>query len=38
MQVELCYVGGHVEAFDLAGRFLFSADSMPEAYAMLEEA
>lgn len=27
------YVRGHVEVFDLYGDFLFSADTMAEAYA-----
>lgn len=31
------YIRGHVEVFDAAGEFLFSADSMHEANEMLEE-
>ncbi len=37
MQVQFRHIAGHVEAFDYCGNFLFSADSMPEAYAILEE-
>ncbi len=37
MGVKFRYVAGHVEAYDCAGNFLFSADNEPEAYAMLEE-
>jgi hypothetical protein len=37
MQAKFRYVAGHVEVYDGAGRFLFSADTEPEAYAMLEE-
>lgn len=38
MQIRFRYVSGHVEAYDAAGRFLFSADTMAEAYAIAEEA
>ncbi len=31
------YVRGHVEVFSPDGTFLFSADSMAEAYEMMEE-
>lgn len=31
------YIRGHVEVFDAAGEFLFSADNMREANEMLEE-
>ena len=37
MQVQFRHVAGHVEAYDFAGNFLFSADTMPEAYAIAEE-
>ncbi len=37
MQVRICYVRGHVEVYDQFGAFLFSADSMGEALAELEE-
>lgn len=38
MNVELKWVKGHVEVYDEAGRFLFSADSEAEARAELREA
>lgn len=31
MEVEIRFVRGHVEVFDSAGRFLFSADTEQEA-------
>ena len=31
------HVRGHVEVYDLRGRFLFSADNEQEARAMLED-
>lgn len=31
MEVEIRFVRGHVEVFDLTGRFLFSADTEQEA-------
>lgn len=31
------YVRGHVEVFSADGQFLFSADSMSEAYELMEE-
>ena len=34
---DLRYVRGHVEVFDRYGDFLFSADTMAEAYAELRE-
>ena len=37
MEFELRYVYGHVEVYDAAGRFRFSADSEGEALAELEE-
>ena len=37
MQIRMKNVRGHVEVFDAAGRFLFSADSESEALALLEE-
>lgn len=33
----ICYVRDHVEVFDLAGSFLFSADTMREARELMEE-
>jgi hypothetical protein len=38
MDVKLSYVNGHVEVFDEAGRFMFSADSHREAMDELEMA
>lgn len=38
MEYSIRYVRGHVEVFNAAGRFLFSADTEAEAAAMLEEA
>ena len=34
---EIRYVGGHVEVYDAAGRFCFSADTKEEAWAELRE-
>lgn len=31
------FVGGHVEVFDHAGRFIFSADTVQEAYQDLRD-
>lgn len=36
-QFELRYVQGHVEVFDGAGRFCFSADSVGEAQSELRD-
>ena len=36
MNFEIRTMGGHVEVYDLAGRFLFSADSEAEAERELE--
>ncbi len=38
MQVEICYVRGHVEVYDADGKFLFSADNEREALAELAAA
>ena len=37
MQIRFRTIAGHIEAYDHAGNFLFSADTMPEAYAIAEE-
>ena len=37
MEFELRYVNGHIEVYDAAGRFRFSADSQGEAMAELED-
>ena len=37
MEFELRYVNGHIEVYDAAGRFRFSADSEGEALAELNE-
>ena len=37
MNYEIRYVYGHVEVYDLAGRFRFSADSEREAREALEQ-
>lgn len=37
MQYRIQYVRGHVEVYGARGEFLFSADSVAEAKAMLEE-
>ncbi len=34
---EVQYVRGHVEVYSMDGSFLFSADSLSEAYKMMEE-
>ena len=34
---EVQYVRGHIEVFSANGDFLFSADSLSEAYEMMEE-
>lgn len=31
MEVNICFVRGHVEVYDASGRFLFSADTEGEA-------
>ena len=36
MEYRICWVRGHVEVYDGAGRFRFSADSEREALAELE--
>lgn len=36
MEVKLSYINGHVEVFDGAGQFLFSADSHREAMEEVE--
>jgi hypothetical protein len=36
MDVTLSYINGHVEVFDEAGRFLFSADNHREAMDEIE--
>ncbi len=38
MAVEIRQVGSHVEVYDRAGRFLFSADNAREALQELETA
>ena len=38
MEAEIRYVRGHVEVYDAAGRFLFSADTEGEARAELRTA
>ena len=38
MEYTMKWVIGHVEVYDRAGRFLFSADSEAEAYHELEDA
>ena len=35
MTQQIRYVGGHVEVYSEAGEFLFSADTMQEAWAEL---
>jgi len=37
MEFEFVWVRGHVEVYDAAGRFCFSADNMREAREELEE-
>lgn len=37
MEYSIRYIGGHVEVYSAAGKFLFSADTQAEAAAMLEE-
>ncbi|MCD7821983.1 MAG: hypothetical protein LUD78_01245 [Clostridiales bacterium] len=37
MSVEMRNVRGHVEVYDLFGQFLFSADTVGEAWAELRE-
>ena len=34
---EVQYTRGHVEVYSADGKFLFSADSLSEAYKMMEE-
>lgn len=34
---QMRYVGGHVQVYDVSGRFLFSADNEREAREELEE-
>lgn len=38
MDYSIEYVNGHIEVFDQAGVFLFSADSKQEALAELKDA
>ena len=35
--MEIRYVYGHVEVYTREGEFLFSADNLAEAYALLED-
>lgn len=35
--MEIRYVRGHIEVYDLGGMFMFSADSMREVEELLEE-
>ena len=37
MDYEICYVHGHVEVYDQAGRFCFSADNEREVLQELME-
>lgn len=37
MDYSVRYVRDHVEVYSLRGEFLFSADSMAEAYSILED-
>lgn len=37
MDYSVRYVRDHVEVYSLHGEFLFSADSMAEAYSILED-
>lgn len=37
MEYRMKYIRGHIEVFDAAGRFLFSADNESEAKELLEE-
>ena len=37
MGYSVRYIQGHVEVFTPRGEFLFSADSVSEAYSLLEE-
>ena len=37
MRYTIRQIYGHVEFYDAAGAFVFSADSVPEAYRMMEE-
>ena len=38
LQCSILYIRGHVEVYDMAGRFLFSADTRPEALQALRAA
>lgn len=38
MTEQIKYVGGHVEVYSAAGEFLFSADTVQEAWRELEAA
>ena len=38
LQCSILYIRGHVEVYDMAGRFLFSADTHQEALQALREA
>lgn len=35
--MKIQYVRGHIEVYDLCGKFMFSADSMREVEELLEE-
>lgn len=37
MEYDFRYRGGHVEVYDHNGKFLFSADTVPEAKRELEQ-
>ena len=37
MEYKMVWVREHVEVFDCAGRFCFSADTMQEAWAELDD-
>ena len=38
MEYSMVWVRGHIEVYDGAGRFCFSADKAPEAWEPLEDA
>lgn len=35
--MEIRYVRGHIEVYDLGGKFMFSADTMGEVEELLED-
>ena len=37
MEISVRYVRDHVEVYSPCGEFLFSADNLAEAYALLED-